>query len=230
MSAGVHRTALKVCCIADTDEARMALSAGAAALGLVSPMPSGPGAIDERRAAVVAKAMRGLPVKTFLLTARTTAAGIAAQWRQVRPTTLQLVDHVPRSELRALRDLCPRVELVQVVHVLGEASLAEALAVAPEVDAILLDSGNPQAVIKELGGTGRTHDWALSRRIRDAVFPLPLWLAGGLNAGNVGAAVAAVQPHGVDLCSSLRTEGRLDASRLAAFALALSAAAVPDGP
>jgi phosphoribosylanthranilate isomerase len=117
------------------------------------------------------------------------------------------------------------VELVQVIHVTGEASVQQAIAVAPRVDAILLDSGNPALAVKELGGTGRTHDWALSRRIRDAVAPLPLWLAGGLNEANVAAAIDTVQPHGLDLCSSVRTQGRLDEARLARFMVAVRQAA-----
>ena len=143
--------------------------------------------------------------------------------RRCRSTTLQLVDQLPVDELARLRDALPGVRLVQVVHVTGEASLDEAVAVAPRVDAILLDSGNPAAAVKELGGTGRTHDWAVSRRIREAVAALgrPLYLAGGLNAGNGAAAVAAVRPYGLDLCSSVRSGGRLDALRLAAFFAAL---------
>ena len=212
--------AVKICCIASIDEARAAHAAGAAALGLVSAMPSGPGVIDDDTVAAVAAAVAafgGAPARTFLLTARTTAAAIAEQHRAAGTTTLQLVDHVPHDELRALRELAPGVELVQVVHVTGPASVDEAVAVAPLVDALLLDSGNPALAVKELGGTGRTHDWTLSRRIRDAVWPRPLWLAGGLNAGNAAAAIAAVRPHGLDLCSSVRTEGRLDGTKLAAF-------------
>ncbi len=220
--------AVKVCCIADLAEARFAFEAGAAALGLVSAMPSGPGVISDERVAEVAQAMRGQPVRTFLLTARTGAAAIAEQHRRCGTTTLQLVDHVLVPELQQLRALCPGVELVQVIHVLGEASVAEALAAAPWVDALLLDSGNPQLAVKELGGTGRRHDWDISRRIRDAVHPLPLWLAGGLHAGNVAEAVAQVRPHGLDLCSGLRTAGRLDADKLASFMAAVKRVAAAD--
>lgn len=213
--------AVKICCIASVDEARAAHAAGAAALGLVSAMPSGPGVIDDATVAEVAAALRGHPVRTFLLTARTRAAAIAEQHRAAGTTTLQLVDHVPHDELRALRALVPGVELVQVIHVTGPASVDEAVAAAPLVDALLLDSGNPALAVKELGGTGRTHDWTLSRRIRDAVWPRPLWLAGGLNAGNVAAAIEAVRPHGLDLCSSVRSDGRLDGTKLAAFMAAV---------
>lgn len=187
-------------------------------------MPSGPGVIGEALIAEVAAALRGEPVRTFLLTAHTDAEAIAAQHRQCGTTTLQLVDHVPPRELAQLRALCPGVELVQVIHVTDEAVLAEAEEAAPLVDALLLDSGNPKLAVKQLGGTGRTHDWSLARRIRDAVQPLPLWLAGGLHAGNVGEAVARVRPHGVDLCSGVRSEGRLDAAKLAAFMAAVHAA------
>lgn len=216
---------VKVCCIADTGEADRAVAAGAAVLGLVSHMPSGPGVISDDMAARVAAHVRQTapPVQTFLLTSRTAAEAIADQHAQVRSTALQLVDNVPHDELRRLRRLCPGVRLVQVIHVLGPASVDEACAAAPHVDALLLDSGNPHAAVKELGGTGRRHDWATSRRIRDAVWPLPLYLAGGLNAGNVAEAIATVQPHGLDLCSHVRTAGRLDDDKLRAFMGAVEA-------
>ena len=214
---------VKICCIASLAEARTAAAAGASALGLVSAMPSGPGVVADAVIAQVAVALRGQAVRTFLLTARTQAQDIAAQHALLGTTTLQLVDHVPHHELRLLRRLCPGVELVQVIHVTGEASVDEALAVAPLVDAVLLDSGNPALAVKELGGTGRTHDWGLSRRIRDAIHPLPLWLAGGLRAHNVAQAIRAVQPYGLDLCTGVRSDGGLDAVKLADFMAAVRA-------
>lgn len=216
------RVRLKVCCIASADEARVAITLGADALGLVSAMPSGPGVVDDATIARVAARVPP-PVATFLLTARQDAQGIARQARRAGVNTLQLVDAVPRTELRALRAALPGVRLVQVVHVLDEASVAEALAVAADVDALLLDSGNPRLAVKELGGTGRVHDWALSRAIvADA--PVPVFLAGGLRAANVADAVRAVRPFGVDVCSGVRTDGRLDPAKLDAFARAVAAA------
>ena len=115
-----------------------------------------------------------------------------------------------------LRRLLPSTRIVQVVHVTGPEALAEAVAAAPEVDALLLDSGNPALAVKELGGTGRTHDWATSRKIREAV-AVPLWLAGGLTPANVASAIEAVRPFGVDVCSGVRTNGKLDEEKLARF-------------
>jgi phosphoribosylanthranilate isomerase len=214
------RPRVKVCCIASVAEARMAIDAGASALGLVSAMPSGPGPIDERLIAEIAASVPAR-IATFLLTALQEADAIVVQHRRCGTSVLQLVDEVEPRVLRHLRAELPAVDLVQVIHVAGEESLAQARAAAPWVDALLLDSGNPSLAVKQLGGTGRTHDWTLSRRIRDAV-SVPVWLAGGLGAHNVAAAIDAVKPDGVDLCSSLRTNGQLDKTKLDAFFAALA--------
>jgi len=206
---------VKICCIASLDEARLAMGLGASALGLVSAMPSGPGVIEDALIAAIAGQVPP-PTATFLLTARQDAASILAQHAVCRTTTIQLVDRVPVADLRRLKAALPGVALVQVIHVANEGSLAEAEAAAPLVDALLLDSGNQTLAVKELGGTGRTHDWRLSRRIRDQV-ACPVYLAGGLTPANVSAAIDAVQPFGLDLCSGVRTEGRLDRAKLRAF-------------
>jgi len=211
---------LKICCIASHEEACLAISAGASAIGLVSAMPSGPGPIEDSLIANIS-AVVPPPIATFLLTCRQDADSIIEQHAVCRTTTLQLVDTVAPAELEKLRARLPGIKLVQVIHVGGEESIDEAREVSRFVDALLLDSGNQKLAIKELGGTGRVHDWRISRRIRDAV-DVPLFLAGGLNAGNVAAAVAAVQPHGIDVCSGLRTEGRLDAAKVSAFVAAIS--------
>lgn len=178
-------------------------------------MPSGPGPIDEALIAEIAASVPP-PIATFLLTSLQQAELIAGQHERCRTSTIQLVDHVAIDELQRLRRLLPSVKLVQVIHVIDEGSVEEALTVGPFVDALLLDSGNPKLAVKELGGTGRTHDWALSRRIRDES-KIPLFLAGGLHAGNAADAIRAVQPFGLDLCSRVRTNGALDSQKVAAF-------------
>lgn len=216
------RTRLKVCCIGSVEEAHAAIRLGADALGLVSAMPSGPGVIAEDRIAHVVAAVPP-PIATFLLTSERDADAIVEQQRRCRTNTLQLCDALPAGTHARLRAALPGVGLVQVVHVEGAASVEEALTVAPHVDALLLDSGRPHAARRELGGTGRTHDWTLSRTIRERA-PVPVFLAGGLRAENVGAAIRQVEPFGVDLCSGVRTAGRLDEAKLDAFVAALRAA------
>lgn len=209
------KTYVKICCMASREEAALAMSMGADALGLVSAMPSGPGPIADQLIADIAATVPP-PIATFLLTCRQDAEGIIEQHAMCRTSTLQLVDTVAPAELRKLRVRLPGIKLVQVIHVGGEESIEEAREVSGLVDALLLDSGNQKLAVKELGGTGRVHDWNISRRIREAV-AVPLFLAGGLNARNVREAIAAVRPHGVDICSGVRTAGRLDPTKLRPF-------------
>ena len=211
---------VKICCISSLEEAQLATAHGAYALGLVGHMPSGPGVIDDALIADIASTVAP-PTRTFLLTSETSAEAVIAHQRRVRTTTVQIVDALEERQYDLLRRELPDVELVQVIHVLDEASVREAVEVSQHVDAILLDSGNPNLAVKELGGTGRAHDWQLSKAIREAI-TVPLFLAGGLNAGNVQRAVDTVQPFGVDLCSSVRTDGRLDERKLESFFRALS--------
>jgi phosphoribosylanthranilate isomerase len=205
----------KICCISSEEEARLAVAYGAAALGLVGRMPSGPGVVSDELIAAIVPTVPP-PVATFLLTSETTAADITCHHQRVHTSTLQLVDAVPEGTYPLLRQLLPGVQLVQVIHVLDEGSVEEALRAAAGVDALLLDSGNPRLAVKELGGTGRTHNWALSRRIVEQA-PVPVFLAGGLRADNVQQALDAVQPYGLDLCSGVRTDGQLDEVKLEAF-------------
>lgn len=206
---------VKICCISSLAEAELAIGYGASALGLVSAMPSGPGVIDEDLIAEIA-ACAPPPIATFLLTSKQDADSIIEQHRRLRTNTLQIVDRLERGNYADLRSALPGIRLVQVIHVTGPESIDEARSLAPQVDALLLDSGNQSLAIKELGGTGRTHDWTISRRIRDAVSK-PIFLAGGLNAENVAEAIRQVQPFGLDLCSGVRTDGKLDAAKLARF-------------
>jgi phosphoribosylanthranilate isomerase len=206
---------VKICCIKSSEEARLAISHGASALGLVSAMPSGPGPIPEDLIAEIVAQVPAL-VRTFLLTSRQDAASIIDQQRRTRVNTIQLVDTVSTHDLHHLRHALPGIQLVQVIHVEGLESLEEAKTVATHVDAILLDSGRPKAPIKEFGGTGRVHDWSVSARIREAV-TVPVFLAGGLKPENVRAAIEQVGPFGLDVCNGVRTNGSLDETKLSAF-------------
>lgn len=197
----------------------MAIDAGANAIGLVSAMPSGPGPIPEDLIAEIA-AIVPPGVSSFLLTCLQDAESVVDQQRRLRVNTIQICDRLTRGSYEEIHKALPGISLVQVIHVTGPESVDEAIAVAPYVNAILLDSGNQSLAIKELGGTGRTHDWSLSRRIREAI-ELPVFLAGGLNPTNVAAAIREVQPFGIDVCSGLRTEGALDPQKLSEFIRAI---------
>ena len=211
---------IKICCISSQLEAVQAISLGASAIGLVGRMPSGPGPIaDELIKAIAASVPPS--IATFLLTSEQTAEDIIAHNRRTHTNTIQIVDELLGREYNAIRVALPYVKLVQVIHVVGENSVDEAAEIAEHVDAILLDSGNPTLEIKELGGTGRRHDWKLSRKIVETCGK-PVFLAGGLNAANVREAIDSVQPYGLDICSGVRTDGKLNPLKLEAFFAAAS--------
>lgn len=213
---------VKICCIGSIDEAALAIQCGASALGLVSNMPSGPGVISD---ALIAEIAATVPpaIGTFLLTSRQRVADIIRQQRFCRTNTIQICDHLTSGTHRDLKDALPGISVVQVVHVAGPDSIEEAARVAPHGDAILLDSGNQKLAVKELGGTGRAHDWTLSRAIRERI-GIPLFLAGGLTPENVGQAIYEVGPYGLDLCSGVRIDGKLDATKLKRFFAAVRSA------
>lgn len=207
---------VKVCCIQSEAEAHLALAAGARFLGLVGSMPSGPGPLADD---VIARIAASVPPSStpVLLTSRTEAQGIVEHVRATGVRAVQLVRHLPAGVRRAVRRGLPGVPVFQVVHMQGPGSVDVARDASEEADYLLLDSGRPGAEVAELGGTGRTHDWALSARVVEES-PVPVFLAGGLNPGNVATAVASVRPYGVDVCSGLRPAGRtLDEERLREF-------------
>ena len=197
------------------EESRIAIRHGASAVGVVSSMPSGPGPIDD---GLIAEIVRAVPpgVATFLLTSKQTAAEIIGQLKKLGAGTVQIVDRVETPCYEQIRASTPGVNIVQVIHVTGMSSIDEARAAAKHVDALLLDSGNQSLPIKELGGTGRVHDWSISRAIVGAV-DVPVWLAGGLKPSNVAEAIRTVRPFGVDVCSGVRTNGKLDELKVKMF-------------
>lgn len=213
-----------MCCIESIAEARDAIGAGADAVGLVGAMPSGPGVITDDTAAQIAASVPP-PVASFLLTSCTDAQEIAAHVAHVRPTSVQVVAHIDPSEYDRLSHLLPRsqVKRVQVIHIESAEAIGLIDHYAPHVDAFLLDSGRPSANVPELGGTGRVHDWDVSAGFV-ARSPRPVFLAGGLTPENVAHAIENVRPYGVDLCTGVRDNGRLDRERLRAFMTAVAVA------
>ncbi|MBP1665744.1 MAG: phosphoribosylanthranilate isomerase [Bacteroidetes bacterium] len=206
---------IKICCINSIEEAKIAVNFGASAIGLVAKMPSGPGPISDDLIRKIAATVPP-PVATFLLTSETSADEIIKHHKRTNTNTIQIVDSLSEGTYDQLRSSLPSVKIVQVIHVIDEQSVDEAIRIAESVDAILLDSGNPSLKIKELGGTGRVHNWELSRRIRINA-KCPVFLAGGLNPENVRHAIETVRPFGVDVCSGVRTDGNLDIQKLELF-------------
>lgn len=206
---------IKICCISSIEEAWIAIRCGASALGFVSHMPSGPGVISEELITEIV-AQIPPPIATFLLTSSQDTQEIIQQIKRCGTNTIQICDNLKSGNYQDIREALPGIYIVQVIHVTGEESLNEAITIEPFVDAILLDSGNQSLVVKELGGTGRTHNWDISKKIREQV-KIPIFLAGGLKPENVALAVKQVAPFGLDVCSGVRSNGKLDEDKLKRF-------------
>lgn len=215
------RTGIKICCISSLQEAATAIHSGADALGLVGKMPGGPGTIDDELIASIAITIHP-PVSSFLLTSRQSAGEIIDHVKKTGVSTVQIVDELINGTYEQIREEIPHLRIVQVIHITGEESIGEALKVHEKVDSLLLDSGNPRAAVKTLGGTGNIHDWNISSRIVKLV-SVPVFLAGGLNADNVSEAIKIVRPFAVDVCSGVRTSGLLDSDKLNSFIAAVRA-------
>ncbi len=212
---------IKICCISSHEEAKLAIEYGADALGLVGKMPGGPGPIADTLIASIAKTIHP-PIASFLLTSEQVAKNIIAHVSRVHTNTVQIVDELTDGTYQEIRNTLPHLKIVQVIHITGEESIGQALLIHDHVDAILLDSGKPKAAIKILGGTGNTHNWAISRELVKQV-RVPVFLAGGLHARNVEEAIKTINPFGVDVCSGVRTDGKLDLQKLNAFIKAVKA-------
>lgn len=211
----MQKPRVKICCISSVEEMKLAVKYGASAIGLVAEMPSGPGVIsDELIEEIATQTPPG--ISTFLLTSRQTVSGIIEHQKSCKTNTIQIVDHLIEGTHKELKKALPGISIVQVIHVTDESSIEEAITVSENVDAILLDSGNQKLDVKVLGGTGKTHDWSLSKKIVESISK-PVFLAGGLKPNNVKDAVNTVKPFGLDLCSGVRTNGLLDENKLKQF-------------
>ncbi|MEM0923705.1 MAG: phosphoribosylanthranilate isomerase, partial [Pseudomonadota bacterium] len=207
------RVKVKICCMADPGEAAMAAAAGAEYIGLVGPMPSGPGTLTLEDAAEIARSAppSATPV---LLSSATTALDLVREAEAAGAGVIQIVQHVSPGIHAELVAQAPGLECWQVIHVEDRTAVDLIRSFDEQPDAFLLDSGRPAR--GELGGTGRVHDWAISRDCVAAT-ARPVFLAGGLTPENVGEAIRQVRPQGVDLCTGVRLDGRLNAVRLATF-------------
>ena len=208
-------TRIKICCISSIDEAKMAIEFGASALGLVAKMPSGPGVITDEEILQITKSIPPT-IASFLLTSETSAEKIIEHHKRTFTNTIQIVDKLTEGTYQKIKEALPAIKIVQVIHVIDESTIEEAVRISYLVDALLLDSGNPNLKIKVLGGTGRVHNWTISRKIV-AQSKVPVFLAGGLTSENVRQAIEQVQPFGIDLCSGVRINKKLDQKKLEIF-------------
>jgi len=179
------------------DEARAVARLGVDHIG-VTPADRGlPGEVDVATARAICDAVGDAAVKVAL-SVETDLGAIEAMVHAVRPDVLHLcgpAGAVPPDAVQVLRERLPGVGLMQAISVAGPEAVEMALAYQAVADMLILDTQAPG--IAGIGASGATHDWALSREIVRQV-RVPVVLAGGLSPENVGAAIRAVRPWGVD--------------------------------
>jgi len=191
---------VKICGVRTAEDAVKCVEAGADAVGmLLAPSPR---RITPVQAGEIVKILP--PFVTPVIVMMPSSAGEAVEMaRMVNPGAIQLQGDEPPEMLADIRRALPGIRLIKAVHVGGGDELEKARAYEQVADAILLDTMSPNK-----GGSGQTHDWAVSRTIAASI-KKPVVLAGGLGPGNVAAAVRAVKPYAVDVASGVEGEGRV---------------------
>lgn len=208
---------IKICGVTLAEDAARIAAAGADFLGL-NFWSGSKRRVDVDRAAAIATAARAAgPVQIVGLFVDAGAAEIAAIHARVELDVIQLHGAEPPEDAAAVARAVGR-PVWKAIAAGAPADLAR-LAAWP-ADAILLDTPTPGR-----GGSGLTFDWSLARAARAADPTRRIVLAGGLHAGNVAAAIAAVGPWAVDVASGVEAApGVKDAAKVAAFIAAARAA------
>ena len=207
---------VKICGIANLDDALVAVACGADAVGFLVGQ-----AYPSRSVFISAEAAGRIVAKmppfcsTVLVTHLGRPGEVIMAARTARVTTIQLHGETEPDEADAIRQHLPNVKVYKVVHVLGKTALAEARRFLGKVDGIVLDTADKST--GQVGGTGQVHDWRISQRIARSL-PMPVILAGGLNPTNVQEAIRVVGPYAVDVNSGVsRPDGKKDRRKLKLF-------------
>jgi phosphoribosylanthranilate isomerase len=207
---------VKICGITNRKDALAAIAFGADAVGFLV------GKVHPTKSVFISaeeagKIVAGLPpfCSTVLVTHLARPAEVLQAASAARVTTIQLHGNSEPTEADEIRKRLPNVKVYKAVHVLGETAICEVQKFVNQVDGIILDTAIQET--GQVGGTGRPHDWKVSRAIVQSV-GLPVILAGGLTPENVGEAIRVVQPYAVDVNSGVSLpDGTKDHHRLKLF-------------
>jgi phosphoribosylanthranilate isomerase len=188
---------VKICGITRPEDLAVAVAAGADAVGFLVGIPSSPRNLTLERAKSLLKQVP-IFVDSVVVTAPQNIERLVEICERLKPTAIQ-IHGKKQLEAAEIRQRVKNVCLIKTIYV-NPATLSEtAIEDSKIFDAILLDSFTRG----QLGGTGRVHDWKISRLVRETVEPTPVILAGGLNPKNVKQAILTVQPYAVDVASGV---------------------------
>jgi phosphoribosylanthranilate isomerase len=203
---------VKICGLMRPQDVNAALNEGADALGFVVDSPSSPRNLTFPEAKKLMKAARLFSTRVAV-TSQRDSRRVLRICEELKPDALQLHYHTPEL-IHFLREKEPATRLILATPIHDNSSLRRARNFSHYSDAVLADSPSPTRA----GGTGKTHDWHLTARIRNAIYPHPLILAGGLTTKNVKTAIEQVNPFAVDVSSGVeKTVGIKDHGKIREF-------------
>ena len=192
----MNRVRVKICGITSVKDLNIAIEAGADAIGMVVDVAQSPRNITITQAKEIIKATP-LFIDTVVVTVPEDINYLVKLNQELKPRILQV--HGLENLYKKIRDKLPYVQLFGAVRVKPGLNIEEVIKFTSYLDAILLDSYVPG----KKGGSGVTHDWEISKRIKKAIAPTPLILAGGLTPQNIKKAINTVKPNGVDVSSGV---------------------------
>jgi phosphoribosylanthranilate isomerase len=208
----MHDVKVKICGITNTEDARLVLESGADMLGMIVDVPiASPRKIPLDTAVEIAHALSGeIDLVAVLMPHR--VQEVEHIVRQLKPFAVQLHGFESNAFLHAVRDAVPGVKVIKTVHVDETGTIHGGLPESDYLDFLLLDT-----VSHQIGGTGKTHNWATSARLVEQS-TVPVLLSGGLSSSNVCDAIRAVKPYGVDVASGVESSpGRKSKEKIERF-------------
>ena len=202
----------KICGITREEDLTVAMDAGADAIGFLVGVPSSPRNLTLERAETLLDQVP-IFIDSIVVTAPKSIEWLVEIYERLKPSGIQIHG---KEELDSsiIHEKIEDVNLIKTVYVTEDALNETVIKDLKTFDAVLLDSFSQG----QYGGTGKVHDWILSRQIKEAVSPIPVILAGGLNPENVKEAILAVEPYAVDVASGVEANpGIKDQSKVRAF-------------
>lgn len=218
----------KICGTTRLEDALLSADAGADFFGVVVEVDFSPRSLTIEQAAPL---FTDPPIPGVALVFGMAPERIETVIRRLRPFAVQFLDPAPLPVIRRLKSTYPSLEVWQSVHLpqagegvdVGRFRGSVDGCLEAGIDALLFDTVAVIGGRAKFGGTGRTSDWSLVRRLMDGAGPrVPIWLAGGIHPGNAADALDAVNPYGIDLCSGVEARpGIKDPAKVRALMTAI---------
>jgi phosphoribosylanthranilate isomerase len=202
---------VKICGLTREEDLAVAMNMGADAVGFLVGVPESPRNLTLKRAK---KLLSSVPVfvDKVVVTPSKSFEWLLEVNNMLKPSAIQI--HGKKIDSKKIEESIQDTMLIKTIYVTESTLNEKTIKDLKKFDAILLDSFSKN----QYGGTGKVHDWKLSRKIKEALEPIPVILAGGLTPNNVKEAILTVKPYAVDVASGIEINpGIKDHKKIKAF-------------